>query len=237
MTETLEETLENNICSKTGKLITFEGPEGGGKSTIINLIKDYLGLINYPIVCTREPGGTAVADMVRQILLDPHIDDLGDEAELYLMLAARAHKNLNIVKPALEAGEIIITDRDYHSSIVYQGFARGLGMEKVIALNEISLYGITPDLVFILDVPPETGLKRAGGGGLQLDRIEAAGFEFHKKVREGYKALKSLLPHENIVYVDATKKPEEVLRTVWPYIQELLGVKGNPYDLPKSKNS
>jgi len=230
-----DETLEKKLSQNSGKFIILEGPEGAGKSTAVTIISAYLSELNYKHITTREPGGTPLGDTLRSILLDRNTGDLDPITELQLLIASRSDSYNHIVKSNLEKGLTVITDRSYHSSIAYQGFARGLGPENVINANKLALHDIVPDLVVIFNIPAKMGLERAGRrGALELDRIESAGLNFHERVRSGYLSLKELLPHEPIVYIDSSGAPEETMRQVWPHIQKLLNVPGDPYHLYKN---
>lgn len=194
-----------------GKLIVLEGPEGGGKTLQQNNIRDYLKDKGYDIFITREPGGADISEQVRNILLDPKNTAMSSRTELFLYEAARAQFTEEILKPQLNQGKIILTDRFYHSTIAYQGFGRGLDLEMVKSLNSYATGGIRPDITFILDVPVEIGLKRARDvTGEKGDRMENEKISFHKKLRKAYLSLPKILPEENINVIDATMPPEQV---------------------------
>jgi dTMP kinase len=171
-----------------GLFITFEGGEGAGKSSLSKKIQDTLVKQGYPVVLTREPGGTELGEAVRSTLLDSDLEGKIDpRSELFLFLAARAQHVEELIRPALNERKIVLCDRFSDSSIVYQGFARGLGEEYVTELCELSCYGIQPELTFLIDVPPEIGLERAKQfSENKKDRMENEHLEFHKKVREGF---------------------------------------------------
>jgi dTMP kinase len=171
--------------------LVLEGVEGSGKSTQARLLGRWLTELGVPHLLTREPGGTAVGEEIRQILLHGH--DMPAQSELLLMNAARAAFVAEVVKPALAAGKVVITDRFYHSSIAYQGYGRQLPLNQVREVCELAIDGLKPDLVIILDVPLEVGeARRATRGG--ADRIERAGTDFHTRVAEAYRLLPETEP-------------------------------------------
>ena len=173
------------------RFIVLEGVEGSGKSTQARLLGQWLTGLGVPHLLTREPGGTAVGEEIRQILLHGH--EMPAEAELLLMNAARAVFVAEVVRPALQAGKTVITDRFYQSSIAYQGYGRQLPLDRVREVCELAIAGVEPDLVMILDVPLEVGeARRATRGG--ADRIERAGTEFHGRVAEAYRLLPDTEP-------------------------------------------
>lgn len=185
--------------------VVLEGVEGSGKSTQARLLGDWLTARGVPHVLAREPGGTTVGEEIRQILL--HGNEMPPEAELLLMNAARAVFMAEVVRPALEAGKVVVADRFYHSSIAYQGYGRGLSIERVRAVCAFATADVSPDLTIILDVPLETGTaRRATRGG--EDRIERAGTDFHTKVAEAYRLLPGMEPET--VQVSGTGSVDEV---------------------------
>lgn len=180
--------------------ITFEGPEGSGKTTHTELLSDYLADKGYEINLTREPGGTSLGEQIRDILLDPDHKNMEARSELFLYLAARSQHVNERIRPALENGEIVICDRFTDASLVYQGLGRDLGFEQVRELNDLSTGGLEPDLTFILDVPVDRGLKEARNRSKTRwntsdgDRIEQENDDFHQTIREGYQALAERFP-------------------------------------------
>jgi len=168
-----------------GILITFEGTDGCGKSTQIRFLKAHLEQKGHAVLVSREPGGTAAGEKIRQILLNDDHTNISPLCELFLFEAARAQHMAEVVFPALEQGKIVILDRFIDSSYAYQGIARGLGGEMVELLNNYAVSGRQPDLTLLLSLPPKAAFQRKGGRD-NGDRMEQAGEEFFKKVRQGY---------------------------------------------------
>ncbi|MDD3145830.1 MAG: dTMP kinase [Candidatus Riflebacteria bacterium] len=194
--------------------ITFEGPEGSGKSTQIKLLNNYLTSRGIETVITREPGGTPAGDRIRSVLLDKDGGSLEPETELFLMLAQRCEHLRKIILPALNAGKVVLCDRYFDSSMAYQGFARGLMLDKVRSIHQAFLPGFLPDVTVLLRIPPEKGLIRARHGGQkQLDRIESETLAFHQKVLDGYNAVAAEEPERYIV-VEAEGEPEEISKKI-----------------------
>lgn len=168
-----------------GTFITFEGPEGCGKSTQARLLANALVERGVDAIIAFEPGGTKVGEIIRQLVLSPETRDLSLEAEALLYAADRAQHINSVIKPALEAGRVVVCDRYVDSSVVYQGVAGGLGEKWVADVNELATGGLAPGLTFLIDCPPEVGLARARMGG-PLDRIEQRTLEYHGRVRKAY---------------------------------------------------
>lgn len=167
-----------------GKFITFEGIEGCGKSTQVRLLTEYLSSKNIPLVCTREPGGTPIAEAIRKILLDPACSEMLPETELLLYNASRAQHTGELILPALNEGKIVICDRYYDSTYAYQGAARALNLNVIDTLTAFATFDTVPDLSILLDVPVEIGLSRITSRN--LDRLEMEAVSFHEKVREQF---------------------------------------------------
>lgn len=203
-----------------GKFITLEGPDGSGKSTIINLIGDYLKNKGIEFIISREPGGTVIGEEIRDIILDNKNTNMGAETEALLYAAARGQHVHEKIIPALESGKIVVCDRFILSSLAYQGVGRGLGIEKVKMINDFGLRGTYPDLVLFFHIDPELTLERKTikEGG---DRLEQEGVEFHRKVYNGYMELLNKYP-KNIKIIDATKSIEEVFRQSINEVEKLL---------------
>jgi len=164
-----------------GLFITFEGVEGAGKTTQIELLRDALQTEGHSVYVTREPGGDPVAEAIRAILLSPE-HQVTPIAELLLFLAARAQVTANVIRPHLDAGQIVLCDRFIDSTVAYQGYARGHDVKMIQRLNELATGGLEPNLTILLDLDPEIGLARQ----LDRNRMEGESLEFHRRVREGY---------------------------------------------------
>src|SRR5512132_1951515 len=192
-----------------GRLIAFEGVEGAGKSTQLELLRQALEGRDREVVVTREPGGTAAGERVRGLLLDPEVE-LDPRAEALLFAAARAELVAEVIRPALERGAVVLSDRYLDSSLAYQGGARGLGRGPVEAVNRFATGGLLPDLVVLLDLDPADGLARRAR---DPDRIEAQDIDFHRRVRSAFRDLAAAEPARFCV-VDATLPAPEVAARV-----------------------
>ena len=188
-----------------GLFITFEGPDGCGKTTQMKLLAEYLEKKGEEIVLTREPGGKGLGEKVREILLN-YDGEVSDRCESFLFLADRAQNIDIIVNPAVKAGKIVLCDRHIDSTVAYQGYGRGLDIERINMLNNLATNGKKPDLTFVFDVDVETSMKRVGK---EKDRMESAGIDFHNRVRQGYLELAKQEPNR-IKVIDATKSIEEI---------------------------
>lgn len=189
----------------TGLFITFEGPDGAGKSTLTRKLAESLERAGYTVTLTREPGGTALGNRVREVLLDPALE-INPVSEFLLYSASRAQIVREVIKPALGLGHIVICDRFMDSSIAYQGFGRGLDREFLHEVTWTATEGLRPHITVLLDLDPEEGLRRTAANG-QLDRLERADLRFHRKVRQGFLELAKAEPDRFLV-VDATQSPE-----------------------------
>lgn len=199
-----------------GKFITFEGCDGSGKSTQLSLLEDYLNEHNIPHIMTREPGGSRIAEAIRKIILDGKNIEMCDECEALLYAAARAQHLKEVVAPALEEGKLVVCDRYVHSSIAYQGFARGLGQEFVTNINALALEHYMPDLTIFLDISPEEAFARKRGAD-QNDRLELSGMDFHNRVYQGYCALKG---SQNFEAIDCRGTRQETQENVMKVLKE-----------------
>lgn len=206
--------------SERGRLITFEGGEGAGKSTQIRLVADRLGTSGYRVRQLREPGGTAVGEAVRLILLDTAHAGMDPRAELLLYEAARAQLVGDVIEPALEAGEVVLCDRFYDSTTAYQGFGRALDVDRVDDLNRFATGGLRPDLTILLDIDPGAGVSRATTGG--ADRLESESGLFHERVRSGFLEIAAKEP-ERVVVIDGARSVEDVAEDVWSAVSKCLG--------------
>ncbi len=194
----------------TGKFITFEGPEGSGKSTVIKAVEEYLLSEGYDIITTREPGGIKIAEDIRDIILSKENTKMGANAEALLFAASRSQHFVEKIIPALEQNKIILCDRFIDSSLAYQGHARGLGIEEVYQINKFAIGNKLPDLTIFIDVPPAVGLKRVFNNTRKVDRLDLETIEFHEKVYEGYKILSKKFENR-FVTIDGTNPVETVI--------------------------
>jgi len=199
-----------------GVFISFEGPEGSGKSTQLGLFAERLRALGRDVVTTQEPGGTAIGMQIRQILLDAKNREMRPTTELLLMFASRAQNVDEWILPALNAGNIVLSDRFTDSTLVYQGSGRGLGSEVVYELDRIACRGLIPDLTLVIDVDTETGLARA-----TQTRMENQSIAFHRTVREAYRQLASDEPGR-VHLVDGNRTREAVAEEVWSLAAPLL---------------
>ena len=200
-----------------GLFITFEGLDGCGKTTQIELLKDRLVSMGYNVLATREPVGTKISERIRDIILDVDNSDMSDTCEMMLYAAARAQLVEEVIKPLLGNHAVVLCDRFIDSSYVYQGIARGLGVDVVRRINEIALAGVYPDATIFFDIPLEESKKRRLGD----DRIESEKMEFHKKVYEGYLHIAKMFP-DRIHVIDASASVDEVADRVFGYVKKLL---------------
>ena len=197
--------------NKRGIFITFEGPDGSGKTTQIRLLKDELEKRGERVVLTREPGGTPISEAIRSILLDPAHKEMDGVTEALLYAASRAQHVAEKIRPALKEGAIVLCDRFMDSSIAYQGYARGLG-DDVRIINEFAVQGTLPDITFFMDISAEAGKRRAQERA-RLDRLEQEDLSFHEAVYDGYLQLAARYP-DRYVRIDAARGIEEIASDV-----------------------
>ena len=202
---------------KKGLFITLEGADGCGKTTQLNLLKEYLTSRGYEIVVTREPGGKGLGEKLREILLN-YDGEVSDRCEAFLYLADRAQNIDTIIKPAINSGKTVLCDRHTDSSVAYQGYGREQNIDNINMLNELAVNGVHPDLTIVFDIDTETSMARVGA---EKDRLESAGIEFHKRVRNGYLEIAKKNP-QRIKVVDASQTIEDVQRDVIKIIEGLL---------------
>ena len=202
--------------TKKGLFITFEGADGCGKTTQLNSLKEYLEKNGYDVLVTREPGGKGLGEKFREILLN-YDGVVSERCESFLFLADRAQNIDTIVKPAIDAGKIVLCDRHIDSSVAYQGYGRGLDIEKIKQLNTLATGGLLPDLTLVFDIDIETSMKRVGK---EKDRMESAGNEFFNRVRNGYLELAKQEP-KRIKVVNSTASIEEIHEQVVKIIKNL----------------
>lgn len=205
-----------------GLFITIEGPDGAGKTSVINELYPRLQLIaKRGIVKTREPGGVKISEKIRQIILDPQNEEMDERTEALLYAAARRQHLVQVILPALSAGKIVICDRFVDSSLAYQGAGRRIGMPDIRKINEFATEGTKPDFTLYLDVDSDTGLKRIENArsGRQVDRLETESLEFHQRVRHAYLKLAEEEPIR-IHKVDARMSLTDVVEESFAAITE-----------------
>ena len=228
-----------------GHFVTIEGIEGAGKSTLRTRLADFASAAGLDVLLTREPGATSLGQTIRSIVLDPKNKKLDPLAELMLFAADRAQHVQEVLRPALDRGALVICDRYIHSTLAYQGYGRGIDLKQLVALNEIVIRGLKPDLVLLLDLPPEVGLSRAearakrASGTFQVDltggtvtggtaastewtRFEEQDIAFHQRLRKGFLEL-SKDSANRFVVLDATKGPDEVAGSAIAALKGLIG--------------
>ncbi|MDO5415283.1 MAG: dTMP kinase [Bacillota bacterium] len=203
---------------KKGYFITFEGGDGAGKSTQIKKLMEYLESKGFDVILTREPGGTDIGEKIRQIILDPENKEMDSVTEAMLYAASRAQHVSQVIKPAIEAGKIVICDRFIDSSIAYQGYGRNLG-DSVSIINSYAVGEYMPHKTFLLKLKPQAGSLRMAGR--EKDRIELEAASFHQTVYDGYEALERKYP-ERIVGIDASGTIEEIADEIKKHIDVLL---------------
>jgi dTMP kinase len=195
--------------------VTFEGLDGSGKTTQVELLRAFLEAEGRSVVATREPGGTPVGERVREILLGDL--DMSAWAEAALFAAARAELVERVIAPELERGADVVCDRYIDSSLAYQGIARGLGVERILELNLYATRGLLPDRTFLLLLDPERAADRLDGGS---DRIELEGRDFRTRVDEAYRSLAEMFPRR-VIPIDATREQEEIASVVREQLRDL----------------
>jgi dTMP kinase len=202
---------------RQGLFITFEGADGSGKSTQINMVFDFLTKKGIECVLTREPGGTDLGNKLRDILLN-YDAPVASTCEMFLYLADRAQHVETKIKPALKNGTIVLCDRHIDSTVAYQGFARGLEVETLIMLNKIATDELLPDLTIVFDVETEIAMQRVGNN---KDRLESEGYEFHKKLRHGYLNLAERFP-ERIKVINSNNNIQTVFNDTMQLLKSYL---------------
>ncbi|MCI5688965.1 MAG: dTMP kinase [Emergencia sp.] len=203
---------------KRGLFITLEGPDGSGKSTQIEFLKEYFRKRNLSCVFTREPGGTAIGEKLRDIILDKENGEMCDMTEALLYAAARAQHVQQLIRPALETGKIVVCDRFIDSSIAYQGYGRCLG-DAVRLINELAVDGCMPDVTFLMELSPEIGKARISED--TQDRLEQEKLEFHDRVYAGYREIARIYP-DRFVEIDAGKDRETIRDMMFSHLDRIL---------------
>jgi len=205
-----------------GHFITLEGGEGAGKTTILPSLISYLESIGYDVIATREPGGIEIAEDIRQIILDATNTKMDARTEALLYAAARRQHLVEKVLPALEQGKVVLCDRFIDSSLAYQGYARDIGMDDVMSINQFAIQGCMPDLTVLFQIEPDDGLERIATNKREKNRLDLENIQFHEKVYEAYHMLVQKYP-ERIRTIDARAPIDEVekaaLRVITGYLQ------------------
>ena len=200
-----------------GLFITFEGTDGCGKTTQIERLKDYFESQGRKVIMTREPGAKGLGTKLREILLN-YDGEVSSNCESFLFLADRAQHIDTLIKPAIERGEIVLCDRHIDSTVAYQGYGRGLDLDRIHMLNDIATSGMKPDITFVFDIDVETAQERVGK---TKDRMESAGLEFFKRVRQGFLEIAKSEPNR-VKVLDATQTRDEISEQVVEYVKTLV---------------
>ena len=205
-----------------GIFITIEGPEGAGKTTIIEMLLEKLESEGYPIMKTREPGGIEISEQIRSVILNKNNTAMDGRTEALLYAAARRQHLVEKVLPAIEQGFIVLCDRFIDSSLAYQGFARGIGMDEVYSINTFAIDNRMPDATLYFDIDPEIGMKRINDHkGREVNRLDLENLEFHRKVREGYQLL-SRKYSNRIIEIDASQPLQKVYEIAVSKIRSII---------------
>ena len=200
-----------------GLFVTVEGPDGSGKTTLVRELSRRLSEhLNVPLTTTREPGGSEIAEKIREVIIDPKNKEMDDRTEALLFAAGRRQHIIETIRPALERGEVVLCDRFVDSSIAYQGAGRGIGVSKIATLNQFATEDLTPDLTLYLDVDAQVGLNRIEdkNSNRTKDRLELEKIDFHNRVREAYHVLLDE-NKERMHLINADQAAEKVLEDSW----------------------
>jgi len=205
-----------------GYFITFEGPEGAGKTTIVEILQDELTKRGFEVITTREPGGIDIAEQIRSVILDKNNTNMDSRTEALLYAASRRQHLVEKVIPALEEGKIVLCDRFIDSSLAYQGYARDLGIDEVLSINEFAIDGIMPSLTLFFDIKPEKGLTRIGKNDTrEVNRLDLEKLSFHQRVYEGYLTVSERFK-ERFQTINADQSVEEVAKEALAVIEKHL---------------
>ncbi len=205
-----------------GFFITIEGPEGAGKTTVMSDVVAQLTAEGYEIVSTREPGGIRISEHIREVILNNTYTEMDGRTEALLYAAARRQHLVEKIAPALKDNKIVLCDRFIDASLAYQGYARGLGIDEVLSINEFAIGKLMPDLTLLFDLEPSIGLNRiAKHDDREKNRLDVESLAFHESVREGYKEVVKRYPHR-IHVIDASKSQEEVTKNVLEVLRKSL---------------
>ena len=208
----------------SGLFITLEGTDGSGKTTQINRLKEYFSEKGYRVVCTREPGGTPIGEKIREIIIDKNNSEMANITEALLYAAARAQLVNEVIEPVLKDGGVVISDRFLDSSLVYQGFARGMGENFIKNINRAVVNSLEPDITFLLKLKPEDSIARKSKQA-ELDRLEAEKANFHQRVFDGYISL-ARRNKERIKIIDALKTEEDIHNEILNHIESFMKKRG-----------
>ena len=201
--------------------ITFEGGDGSGKSTQVNLLKDYLDNLNFETIKTREPGGTPSAEILRDLLTTGEVEKWTPMSEALLMWASRYEHLIQVIEPALNSGKNVISDRFYDSTYAYQGVAHNLGIDKMEKLKKIIIGDIEPDVTFVLDIDPKVGLKRSLDRSDKENRFESYNIDFHNKIRSAFLEIAKKNKNRCVV-IDASLNEQEINNLIITVIDNLI---------------
>ena len=204
-----------------GLFITLEGPDGSGKTTQLRLLADWLRARDYSLLVTREPGGTHIGEDIRELLHDCAHVEMSPHAEILLYSASRAQLVAEVIRPALQAGKVVLCDRYFDSTYAYQGYGRGLSLDALRSITDFAVQGLKPDLTLYLDVPAAVGLRRREQSGEALNRLDRETVAFHERVRQGYLALAGAEPGRWRV-VDAVGPVDAVQQKLRTLLQRVL---------------
>ena len=209
---------------KQGTLISIEGPEGAGKSSVLEALLPRLEKAGIAYITTREPGGVEIAEKIREVILDPSHTEMDPKTELLLYIASRRQHLAERVLPALKAGKLVIMDRFIDSSVAYQGFGRGLAVADIEWLNQFATDGLKPNRTFYFDIDVEEGLARtAKSASREVNRLDLEGLSLHQKVRQGYLAILEKEP-QRVVKIDASQPFDQVVEDTWLLLKEVLEI-------------
>ena len=203
------------------RFITFEGGDGTGKTTIINKLASELESLGYEILKSREPGGSKISEQIRNVILSVDNTEMDYMTEALLYAASRRQHLVEIIKPAINSGKIVICDRYVDSSLAYQGYARGLGISEVYEINNYAIGGFFPDLTIYIDIDPEIGISRIKNNNRDMDRLDLERIDFHNQVREGYLKVSKMFP-ERIKVINGNQTIDEIYNEIRKIILEEL---------------